>query len=316
MATIEVNSIMKTKAANGDIQEHYLATKTALIKDAGQPGGTATLNANGDLVQMPTLAKVGGSRPNLFINWYFRKLINQRQASVMPGASSYGIDMWLNAAGANIDVHDGYLTLNATSVLSQWLPTELVAYLVGKTVAISCMDTDGTIFSGSIEYPSLGVPATVVDNAYLQIYIPTAANTIVQFYAKQTKNIVAVKLEVGLGSTLAYDPPPDPQQELAKCQRYLQHLHRYCAFVGAVLDIHTIDFYVPLPVPMRVSPAMVNAGGVTINGISGFTIAPAVTYFNDSYVRCRAVKMNHGLTPGALVFASVDTDDVLLSAEL
>lgn len=158
------------------------------------------------------------SNPNLLHNWDFRAPVNQN--NVTSWTTGYGIDRWLNAVGSNINVDSGCLTLNATSVLTQIVPPEMVQRVVGKLVTISCVDTDGVVYSGSGIYPASGTTTIVFDNTALRSYIPSSNNAAVQFLAKQTKNIVTVKLELGSVSTLANDPPADYGEQLALCQRY------------------------------------------------------------------------------------------------
>ncbi|MEA4821581.1 MAG: hypothetical protein VB122_05060, partial [Erysipelotrichales bacterium] len=284
---------------------------------------------------LPTLTQVGGVRPNLLDNAH--RLINQMGITTR-STSGYMPDRWFcylspNSVGHFDLLSDGNLRFTKTSgdymVVSQRFERTFWNKLIGRFVTVSVL-VGADLLTASFTVAASGYQAASLLGGIYNIGIDTLAEygyvQLVLFANVTTPTIFPMKLELGEGQTLArkdangnwvlIDPPPDPQQELAKCQRYLQHLHRYCFFIGAALDANTIDFLVPLPVPMRVSPSILNAGGITINGISGFIVTPAVTYNNDSYVRCRAVKANHGVAFATSIFASVDADNVLLSAEL
>ena len=86
------NNVMPIVKIGGNLYMLNSVTKTALITDAGQPGGVATLNENGELNQMPTLAQVGGSRPNLLINWYLKNPVNQ--SGLTTWTNGYTVDQW------------------------------------------------------------------------------------------------------------------------------------------------------------------------------------------------------------------------------
>ena len=103
-------------------------------------------------------------------------------------------------------------------------------------------------------------------------------------------------MELGSEQTLAYqdengnwilnDPPPNKQQELAKCQRYFVNLSVYnrniqYAFYGTGSAITTKRAYfaVPVPVPMRSVPG---------NPIYTENIAAMVAKeFNTNVYTCR-----------------------------
>lgn len=246
------------------------------------------------------------SNPNLLHNWDFRAPVNQN--NVTSWTTGYGIDRWLNAVGSNINVDSGCLTLNATSVLTQIVPPEMVQRVVGKLVTISCVDTDGVVYSGSGIYPASGTTTIVFDNTALRSYIPSSNNAAVQFLAKQTKNIVTVKLELGSVSTLANDPPADYGEQLALCQRYQFNNVSWFRVRATQLNADNIDFFVPLPVSMRISPTV--RGNWMIKTLpgglqSGFTLSAA--WKTDNGVQLRFTKAAHGLTDAYAEFPTGTT---------
>lgn len=301
MATIEVNSIMKTKAANGDLQEHYLATKTALIKDAGQPRGVATLNANGDLVQMPTLPQVGGVRPNLLDNAH--RTINQIGITTRSN-SGYLLDRWIAGLSANAQGHvdlvaNGWKITKTTGdfiTLSQAFEASVWDSLVGKPVTLSALiGSDliyatflaSTVYQNTVVLP--GIEFGLGRNEY---------NSVVQLvlFSNTTTDVIKhIKLELGVGQTLAHqdangnwvlnDPPPDPQQELAKCQRFCQVFNGYYA-VGAAED-DGLHIGINFPIPMRVTPTFQKIGALNIqlagaNGNGYYTdVTPTFKWGNE-----------------------------------
>ena len=276
---------------------------------------------------LPTLLDVGGVNENLIHNGDFgESVINQRSFAEETTSGKYTVDGWkleLNIGGAGSVVYDNTnkcLVLKRTGAgktsLVKWLFEIPLAESTNITITLKLQD--GSTYVRTIMPTDSNQTIDLDVSKSLRVYISRQYFSVVNYSPTIENADIAVKwvkLEYGTSSTPNY-PPLNPQQKLARCQRYLQHLHRYCFFVGAVLDANIIDFIVPLPVSMRVSPIMLNAGGITINGVSGFTVTPAVTYNNDSYVRCRAVKTNHGVAPATTIFASVDADNVFLSAEL
>lgn len=90
-----------------------------------------------------------------------------------------------------------------------------------------------------------------------------------------TADIIAIKLELGTQQTLAHqdengnwvlnDPPPNKQQELAKCQRY-QVIGKMWG--NMIIDYRAgglgVGFHVPLSVPLRNTPSVVNVSGFSV----------------------------------------------------
>ena len=94
----------------------------------------------------------------------------------------------------------------------------------GKVVTASVMIGD-VVYSGTGTFPSSAGTAGVTIAGFGGVsLVRTAYGTMeVMFIATtSTRQVQAVKLELGTVSTLAYDPPMDYGVELPKCQGYLQ----------------------------------------------------------------------------------------------
>lgn len=120
--------------------------------------------------------------------------------------------------------------------------------------------------------------------------------------------VKAVKLELGSISTLAYDTQPTPaEQELNRqaCMRYLYHLQRWSIYPAVQYGVDYIDFSIPLPVVMRITPTIVGSGitarDASFAEITGYILAMASNYNDVSYLRLRANKTAHGFTSGVFL---------------
>lgn len=120
--------------------------------------------------------------------------------------------------------------------------------------------------------------------------------------------ILAAKLELGSVQTLArkdaagnlqlIDPPPNPAEELAKCQRYLLPVDMY-AGGGGNYDAgasNNVYFFIPTPAPMRNTPSLVGVPDTmtlmfrTISGQVSRTISASqlsVFRYTPSHVELR-----------------------------
>ena len=172
------------------------------------------------------------SNLNLLDNPWFT--VNQRGQSSYT-ASNYTLDRWLiysNDTTKKITVSNG-VTFDSgfSGRFYQTLEDDMIATLMGKTVTISVLLSNGTIISSNIELPST-TPSEAESFGNKQI----SEQCYVRMYFTGTKwqfdihtwgiampaslSIRAVKLELGSVSTLAMDAAPNYATELAKCQRY------------------------------------------------------------------------------------------------
>lgn len=189
---------------------------------------------------------------NLLDNWYFvgggsqqgggQFPINQRGQASYAGAG-YGIDRWKAQGGASIAIQSDFLSFSDTwgvvpgSILDQIGESGTNLYLKNRIVTLSILVTS---VSGTLRF-EVGVTGGKIEIAFDSpgLYSVTGiVNNDLQYLARlynvtanASANIIAVKLELGTRSTLARlvdgewvinDPPPNFQQELAKCQRQYQ----------------------------------------------------------------------------------------------
>lgn len=226
--------------------------------------------------------------PNLLDNWYFGNPVNQRGALEYSGAG-YTIDRWkLINAGGTLTVNDGSITLlrgeSSTALLRQIIEKSTQYY--GKTVTISALTASGVLVSKTGVIPSTNPSADSAfalanfdPDSYIAGLLNTDGNLFIQFKftAQSPVEVVAAKLELGDTQTLAHKDSsgnwvlneiPNYAEQLAKCQRYyFSSSGRYfnIGFAGAT---STTEAYltISLPVPMRKTPSITNAGAFVLRG--------------------------------------------------
>lgn len=299
------------------------------------------------------------SNPNLLDNWYFigggsqqgggQFPINQRGGTKWTTAV-YNIDRWLSPAATN----DLYVQLDTDCI--KMVRTNLVQksdswnVKAGEIYTLSFLTEEG-LTTGSGAFPT-------TDNTFIRIAISSASNFHgllrkytgnvygVEFYSTDNgveHKYYAAKLELGSQQTLAHqengvwvlnDPPPNYQQELAKCKRYCQVLTnqtKYARFgVGLmdfrsnVKDTHGYVF-VPIQVPMRAAPAVETEGSfVLFDGLySVGVIEQALDSIaqNGINLSCRisnerveTIPAGHAVSLGAN--SAVNTTKLIFNAEI
>lgn len=182
---------------------------------------------------------------NLLNNWYFvgggsqqgggQFPINQRgQTSYSASGKTYSIDGWyLATTGSELSILTSYISLGSQSNSAPFWQQVEINQVPPELPCIYSVLTDSGLY---IIYAS-----QITSSTNLQAQTPFGLIRI-QYYqgniavnvtanAGSTCNILAAKLELGSRSTLARlvdgewvlnDPPPNFQQELAKCQRMYQ----------------------------------------------------------------------------------------------
>ncbi|HIR47824.1 MAG TPA: hypothetical protein IAB89_09270 [Candidatus Caccousia avicola] len=195
---------------------------------------------------------------NLLDNWYFvgggsqqrggQFPINQRGQTSYTG-SVYGIDRWRNLRPTTtIQLLSFGLQISDTSNIEGGLVQYLESNFSGKKVTLSLLisqitgsvrlwarnnstwETYGNIADASSPgLLSLTADITDYSSGNLAFYLDFSSSS----SSQNSVTITAAKLELGTRSTLARlvdgewalnDPPPNFQQELAKCQRYQVNL--------------------------------------------------------------------------------------------
>jgi hypothetical protein len=269
------------------------------------------------------LGQVSGE--NLLHNWDFRNPVNQRGQSSYSGAG-YTIDMWRLDRGSSgstepvVSVVSGGLSIEVADKAA-FLKQFIEADLTGIPVTFSAMAGD-TVYSVHCENPSTtgGEYQATENTPFGSIrfgYDAGKSRYRVTLYCNvaATTTFSCVKLERGAISTLANDPPADYGAELLKCSRYLTYIINGYQGRAAYVGTDDMHFDIPIPVPMRVQPSIVDASGLMVRSLTasvqtGFSFN--VTTFGPAYLRLTASKTGHGLTD-AQIFAN---GQVLFSAEL
>lgn len=227
----------------------------------------------------------GTVNPNLLDNWYFGNPVNQRGQTSYTGIG-YGIDRW-KATNANTKVTlTSLLGLTLQSISTTAQPflaqtIENIEQLLGKTVTLSALTREGTLFQSTGTFPATW-PTTGTFSFYCNItnvadiaYNVSAKTLSVRLKAdiNNTEGIAfkAVKLELGSVQTLAHkegttwvvNEIPDHSMELLKCQRYFQIINSPSSYdiqngqgvaVGWANSTTSLWVNFPLSVPMRISP--------------------------------------------------------------
>lgn len=231
------------------------------------------------------LVPLVGKGVNLLDNAYFigggaagAFPINQRGNTTGTVSTEGFIDRWILNGSYNLYANS--LWLSQGSFFSQKIDPALGAFLNGKTVTVSLLHADGTLDTGSAVYV-----ASPSENVYIfrgtrcyACLVGSLPNQL--FFVPDMDNIgvVAVKLELGSQQTLARqingawvlnDTPPNYQQELARCQRYLCKFVQYMDFVPSAGT--NTDAFVTVPVCMARKPDI-------IGNISGGTNWSIVVY--------------------------------------
>ena len=257
------------------------------------------------------LARIAAStsNPNLLDNAYFVNPINQRGQTVY--GSGYSIDRFaVNGTGATLTLNQGAVTLASADIQAVFIQAfENSAYLVGKTVTLSALVKNnsggvrlGIARSSTGLYNENGV-ANMSNVSGDGIVALTATlgdvltgtqrfNFCLYLSENASCDIVAMKLELGSQQTLARqengawilnDPPPNKQQELAKCQRYFQRISNKSGGTsivgsGQVESNGSIVINIPVPVTMRALTAITAKGiRVRVAGESYLTLAEDYT---------------------------------------
>jgi hypothetical protein len=177
----------------------------------------------------------GFSRKNILHNWDFRNPVNQRGQTVYTG-STPTIDRWkLLAIQHTAEIVEGGIKIiasgsaNVNNAFGQVI--ENYKAYEGKEVTISCKILENTTEQGiSLRYNSTPIGTRTTDTGIISasVVLPSLLTELMvslQFWDRvgdSGKHVVieSVKMEVGLGSTLANDHPADYGEQLALCKRF------------------------------------------------------------------------------------------------
>lgn len=275
-------------------------TSSPLVNGIASAGSSA-LYARGDHVHPSDTNRVPiiGKGINLFENWYLMGdgapgtfPIHQRYPNNEYDSSTDGkvcIDRWRHYNRVSVTSQWGLVLLSNGGTIFQTFNTSLMDELNGKEVTVSALTWDGySCYSGTIVYEK--APSAVIDvfsDGYFRCQLGTDGLfyfTNLQTTESYNIGLRAIKLELGTQQTLARnvgntwvlnDPPPNYQQELAKCQRYLQVIKTNnpsgallgSGYVNTGVSSRQILVTVPLSVPMNPIQAVTPVGvGLIVNG--------------------------------------------------
>lgn len=271
-----------------------------------QEGGTATLSVPTDAVPTADSTKPvqsGGvlaalaNKPNrnLLDNWYFPMAVNQRGDTSWTNGG-YHLDRWFIEADADGAIDSDGLHIGSGVTVIQNRPLEEANNLLGKTVTVSCLLSDGSFGFATGDIPneipaeSTGVLANIKGGVFFGVALFGNAKSY-QFGRILNNSgseivVVACKTEFGPQQTLAHQDEdgnwvlneiPDYGAELAKCQRYLIPMDANSCW-GFAESNTSAYLYLPLPVSMRTTPVFQGnlpptlwPGGNSVTSISVFS---------------------------------------------
>lgn len=220
--------------------------------------------------------------------------INQRGNTTGTVSTEGFIDRWILNGSYNLYANS--LWLSQGSFFSQKIDPALGAFLNGKMVTVSLLHADGTLDTGSAVYvasPSQNVNFFRGTKCYACLI---GGNPNQLYFVQDGGNVgvVAAKLELGSRQTLARqvngawvlnDPPPNYQQELAKCQRYLLYGWQILGRPHCVQGSTAYSIF-ELPVSMARQPDIL--GTLTVMRCSDNTVLtpsspPRIAYLAGHY---------------------------------
>ena len=263
-----------------------------------QAGVTSVFGREGAVTAQPgdyNISQITGAvRPNLLDNWYFGNPVNQRGQTEYNGAE-YTVDRWKKTTsdGAVTMTAGGITATNEAGAGTLYLSQYLGGFdLRNFDCVFSVLTENGLFLTKQVD--AIG-SQDETPFGYLRIGWSESANcSFVQIQITQgnTANILAAKLELGEGQTLAHQDAdgnwvlneiPDYAEELAKCQRYFVRIKNEgtaTGFIGTGVATSTNGTIcvLPLPVSMRAAPALSGWSGVTFGdgGSSDTTAATSV----------------------------------------
>lgn len=286
-------------------------------------------------------ASGGGVNPNLLDNWYFGNPVNQRGQTEYTG-DAYYIDRWRSWDGdsASLSVVSGGIKIAGT--LYQYFESAVYEELWGKTVALSLLLADGTLYTDSFalkraDWYTVHINAHGLDsiqfginnndfenknNNFLRV-TPTTVGTL-------SDTLLAAKLELGSTQTLAHkegdkwvlNEIPDYGEQLRRCQRYAR---AYKCLLGQTFlplgayrsDRKAVSFALPtssfraVPTVSTLNDIFQLFDGANVYGITSL----AVTDYSDGLVTIYAYT-SQSFEDGKVLWLFSNKGTLLLSADL
>jgi len=257
-----------------------------------------------------------GKGINLLDNWYFvgggsqqgggQFPINQQGQTVYSG-SGYTIDRWkITESPTSLTVNSGYITVSASGGIGS-IRQILENFDYSLTYTISMLLRDGTLATASgMCSPNQNITVYINGSPLYLIYL---GHLIFDIQNGSSFDIIAAKLELGDTQTLAHqengvwvlnDPPPNYQQELAKCQRYYYCIEAESAYAtmatGVCTDSTLAEFVFFHPVFMASAPTVSVSGIFATNSTSfnGASLSNTVSRKNSTTLKFQSNLLTKG----------------------
>ena len=236
------------------------------------------------MLQKPTPQESISDNGNLI------KPVNQRAQDSYFGSGTYMFDRWIGiysagVSGTNVSLTPDGVKINGEGGIRQFFEADLK----GRICTIAVLDGENKLFTVTSPILNTEGPQWQIGKQFGNMWIGLRFREDVEKTWDLTitgtdKTIKAVKIE--LGNRFTGWPVWDYGEELAKCQRYFQCL----ALRGALVDDGVAYGWnaipnrvrIPLPVTMRVPPALVSFSGTIYHEQSSEIINDATIYNGSS----------------------------------
>ena len=193
--------------------------------DRAVPGGVATLDENGKLVESQRVVK---SNPNLLINWYFPNPVN-RNGKTEYADIGYAIDMWrktsTEANGVLLVEKTGLIAKSGSPVIRQYFEDKPV--YVGKTLTASILFGNNELLTATQTVTAETFRALYTSRLYFDSN--ASKNEVFAVTVPADRHVIAAKLELGSVQTLAHQDEggnwvlneiPNYAEQYAICEQY------------------------------------------------------------------------------------------------
>lgn len=306
----------------------YTGTLSLPKHDPKDPFDVTLINNAEDLIDA---AVARAFRGRAAFNWLENAdfSINQRLLTTYEGAAQGTVDRWKTTnADTKVEVLTNGIRLTNTvagsgGYLQQTL--ENPSQILGKTMTFAAMQTDGTLSLATATLPSafpsaITQYATISDEGVTVGAIQMSSNSAwVRVWSnpsETTRSFRWAALYEGAytAATLPAFVPQRPAADRLECQRHFVPLNNTVRYPLTRIVAGSLDFLIPLPTKMRVSPSL--TGGFAVmkgsEAVTGFAFS--VAGMAEDGVAIRATKAGHGLTAADGLYLQVDA--AALSAEL
>ena len=203
-------------------------------------------------------ATLDGKRPrrNLLDNWYFANPVNQR-GNTSYSAAGATIDRWYTEQPKPVSISANGITISGEQVMIQTISEKEYEKINGEVITVSVLMSDGTLATGSgVMGDDNPITSTFYGGAFLCVAFRSAASFQIGRLALDTgitKTVLAVKVELGEGQTLAHqdasgnwvlNETPDYQLELLKCRAYYNPIRTITAGTASPSGGSNGDIYI------------------------------------------------------------------------